>query len=173
MYDNEAYMNTGIQRSGATPYGAWTTTSEVGMVNPVGNIRPKKPVAEIMVAHRAAYVATVNIAFLRDFKRKVEKAFSIDGPRFLHAISTCPTGWRSDPSKGIEIIKLATETGLFPLWESEHGEDIKITYKPKFLPIEEYLKTQGRFRHLLKQPEYIERIKEDLKAWWRRHGVEI
>jgi pyruvate ferredoxin oxidoreductase beta subunit len=173
MYDNEAYMNTGIQRSGATPFGAWTTTSEVGKANPIGNARPKKPVAEIMVAHRAAYVATVNVAFIRDFKKKVEKALNMEGARFIHAISTCPTGWRSDPSKSIEIIRLATETGLFPLWESENGGEIKITYKPKFLPVEEYLKMQGRFRHLIKNPEYIEKIKEDIKQWWRRHGVEI
>lgn len=170
MYDNEAYMNTGIQRSGATPYGAWTTTSEVGKANPIGNARPKKPVANIIAAHRAKYVATANIAFFQDFKKKVRKALSFDGPRFLHTISTCPTGWRADPSKTIEIIRLATETGLFPLWECEDGKEIKITYKPKeFKPIEEYLKMQGRFKHLLKHPEYLEKLKKDIETWWEEH----
>ena len=173
MYDNEAYMNTGIQRSGATPYGAWTTTSQVGKANPIGNLRPKKPVANIIVAHNAKYVATANIAFIRDFNKKVKKALEYEGPKFLHAISGCPTGWRADPSKTIEILKLATETGLFPLWESEDGKEIKITYKPKFLPVEEYLKMQGRFRHLLKNPEYIEKIKKSIRNWWKEHGIEI
>jgi len=172
MYDNEAYMNTGIQRSGATPYGAWTTTSEVGKANPIGNARPKKPVANIIAAHRAKYVATANIAFFQDFKRKVKKALSFNGARFLHTISVCPTGWRADPSKSIEILRLATETGLFPLWECEDGKEIEITYKPKeFKPIEEYLKMQGRFRHLLKHPEYLEKLKEDIETWWKDKNI--
>ncbi|MCD6512887.1 MAG: pyruvate ferredoxin oxidoreductase [Thermoplasmata archaeon] len=169
MYDNEAYMNTGIQRSGATPYGAWTTTSEVGKANPIGNLRPKKPVADIIAAHKAAYVATVNLAFFQDFKKKVEKAMKVKGPRFLHAIVTCPTGWRADPSKGIEIMRLATETGIFPLWENENGGKKRITYRPKkFKPVKEYFKLQSRFRHL--SDDIIEKIQEDVDRWWKEHS---
>ncbi|OYT60017.1 pyruvate ferredoxin oxidoreductase [Euryarchaeota archaeon ex4484_178] len=173
LYDNEAYMNTGIQRSGATPWGAWTTTSKVGNANPIGKLEPKKPMARIIAAHNAKYVATANPAFFQDFKKKVQKALSYEGPKFLHVISSCTTGWRHDPSKTIEIMKLATDTGLFPLWEVIDGdlENMRITYKPKkFKPIEEYLKPQGRFRHLLKNPEYVKKIQEQIDAWWAKYG---
>ena len=173
LYDNEAYMNTGIQRSGATPWGAWTTTSKVGNANPIGKLEPKKPLARIIAAHNAKYVATANPAFFQDFKKKVQKALSYEGPKFLHVISSCTTGWRHDPSKTIEIMKLATDTGLFPLWEVIDGdlENMRITYKPKkFKPIEEYLKPQGRFRHLLKNPEYVKKIQEQIDAWWAKYG---
>ncbi len=173
LYDNEAYMNTGIQRSGATPWGAWTTTSKVGEANPIGKLRPKKPVARIIAAHDAAYVATANPAIFQDFKKKVEKALNTDGPKFLHVLSSCTTGWRHDPSKTIEILRLAADTGLFPLYEIENGdiENMRITYKPKqFKPVEEYLKMQGRFRHLFKHPEYIEKLQNDVNAWWEKYG---
>ncbi len=173
LYDNEAYMNTGIQRSGATPWGAWTTTSKVGQANPIGKLEPKKPVARIIAAHNAKYVATANPAIFNDFKKKVEKALSYEGPRFLHVISSCTTGWRHDPSKTIEIMKLASDTGIFPLWEVVDGdlENMRITYKPKkFKPVEEYLKPQGRFRHLLKNPEYVKKLQEQVDAWWAKYG---
>ena len=172
LYDNEAYMNTGIQRSSSTPWGAWTTTSKVGKANPIGKLRPKKPIARIIAAHNAKYVATANIAFIQDFKKKVKKALSYDGPKFIHALSSCTTGWRHDPSKTIEILRLASETGLFPLWECMDGdvEHIKITYKPKkFKPVEEYLKMQGRFRHLFKNPQYIEKLQKDVNDWWAKY----
>jgi len=167
LYDNEAYMNTGIQRSGATPYGAWTTTSQVGPAIPVGKRESKKPIAQIVAAHNPSYVATANPAFFNDFKKKVEKALSKKGPKFLHVISACCTGWRFDPSKSIEILRLATETGFFPLWEWEGGPwtNIKITYKPKQRkPVREYLKMQGRFRHLT--DEEIEKIQRMVDEWW-------
>ncbi len=173
LYDNEAYMNTGIQRSGATPWGAWTTTSKVGKANPIGKLQPKKPVARIIAAHNAKYVATANPAIFNDFKKKVQKALSYEGARFLHVISSCTTGWRHDPSKTVEIMKLASDTGIFPLWEVVDGdlENMRITYKPKqFKPVEEYLKPQGRFRHLLKNPEYVKLLQEQVDAWWEKYG---
>jgi len=173
LYDNEAYMNTGIQRSGATPWGAWTTTSKVGNANPIGKMRPKKPIAKILAAHDIPYAATANPAFFQDFKKKVKKALSIEGPKFLHVLSSCTTGWRHDPSKTIEILRLATDTGLFPLYEIENGdfENMRITYKPKkFKPVEEYLKMQGRFRHLLKNPEYVKKLQRDVDEWWAKYG---
>jgi len=173
LYDNEAYMNTGIQRSGATPWGAWTTTSKVGRANPIGKLQPKKPIARIIAAHNAAYVATANPAYFQDFKRKVQKALQIEGAKFLHVLSSCTTGWRHDPSKTVEIMKLATDTGIFPLWEVENGdlENMRITIKPKeFKPVEEYLKPQGRFRHLLKNPEYVKELQRQVDEWWAKYG---
>lgn len=171
LYDNEAYMNTGIQRSGATPYGAWTTTSQHGSKIPVGKTEDKKPIAMIVAAHNPTYVATANPAIFSDFINKVKKALSLKGPRFLHVISSCCTGWRFEPSKAIKIMRLATETGLFPLWEWEGGpwNNIKITYVPKERkPVAEYLKLQGRFKHL--SDEDIDRIQKMVDEWWK--GIE-
>mgnify|MGYP001626334580 CR=1 FL=1 len=171
MYDNEAYMNTGIQRSSSTPFGAWTTTSQVGPFNILGKNEFKKPIAEIMAAHKIPYVATVNPAFLSDMKMKIAKALEIKGPKFIHAISSCTTGWRHDPSKTIEIMRLATETGIFPLWEIENGDfsKMRLTYIPKQRkPVEEYFKPQGRFRHLFQDPEKIKEIQKMVDEWWAK-----
>ncbi|MGC8585572.1 MAG: pyruvate synthase subunit PorB [Thermoplasmata archaeon] len=171
MYDNEAYMNTGIQRSSSTPFGAWTTTSQVGPYNIMGKNEFKKPIAEIMAAHKIPYVATANPAFLPDMKMKIEKALKIKGPKFIHAISSCTTGWRHDPSKTVEIMRLATETGIFPLWEIENGDflKMKLTYVPKQRkPVEEYFKPQGRFRHLFQNPEKIKEIQKMVDEWWAK-----
>ncbi|MGC9166468.1 MAG: pyruvate synthase subunit PorB [Thermoplasmata archaeon] len=171
MYDNEAYMNTGIQRSSSTPFGAWTTTSQVGPFNILGKNEFKKPIAEIMAAHKIPYVATVNPAFLPDMKMKITKALGIKGPKFIHAISSCTTGWRHDPSKTIEIMRLATETGIFPLWEIENGDfsKMRLTYIPKQRkPVEEYFKPQGRFRHLFQDPEKIKEIQKMVDEWWAK-----
>jgi pyruvate ferredoxin oxidoreductase beta subunit len=168
MYDNEAYMNTGIQRSSATPWGSWTTTSEVGSKNKIGKMEMKKPMAEIMASHNIPYVATVNIAYFNDFKMKIEKALSIKGPKFIHALSSCTTGWKHDPGKTIEIMRLATTTGIFPLYEVEKG-NMKITYKPEtMVPVTEYLKTQGRFRHLINNKEAIDKIQSQVDSWWKK-----
>lgn len=172
LYDNEAYMNTGIQRSSSTPFGAWTTTTQVGPSKPVGKEEFKKPIADIMAAHKIPYVATANPAFLPDFKAKIQKALGIRGPKFIHTISSCTTGWRHDPSKTIEIMRLATETGIFPLWEIENGdiEHRRITYMPKQRkPVEEYLKPQGRFRHLFSEPEKIMQIQKMVDEWWAKY----
>lgn len=147
-YDNEAYMNTGIQRSGATPYGAWTTTTPIGRIKKVGKTERKKDVPMIMAAHKVPYIATVSLAHTQDYLRKLRKATKIEGFRYIHVLGPCPTGWGFDPSKTIEISKLAVETGIWLVYEIENGV-FKLTVKPKHRkPVEEYLKAQRRFRHL-------------------------
>lgn len=146
MYDNEAYMNTGIQRSGSTPFGAWTTTTPVGKVK-AGKADFKKDMPLIMMAHNVPYVATASIGNIQDFINKFEKAKRIKGFRYIQVFTPCPTGWRHDTSKTIEIAKLAVETGMWTLYECENGK-VTINRKPKMTPVSEYLKIQGRFRHM-------------------------
>jgi len=144
VYDNEAYMNTGIQRSSSTPHGAWTTTT------PVNHYRKgqKKNIMEIMVAHRIPYAATANIAYPEDFIRKVTKARETKGMKFIHLYAPCPTGWKHATDLTITLAKMATESNVFPIYEVENGV-YKINKKPKNpVPVSEYLKPQGRFRHL-------------------------
>ncbi|WP_028574401.1 pyruvate synthase subunit PorB [Desulfonatronovibrio hydrogenovorans] len=145
--DNEAYMNTGIQRSSSTPYGASTTTSPTGSQS-IGQQTWKKDLPAIAAAHNIPYVATANPGFHLDLMNKVKKALTIEGPAYIHIYSACPTGWRSKPEKSIEISKLAVQTNVFPLYEIINGR-LTITKKinkPK--PVREYLKTQRRFGHL-------------------------
>lgn len=156
-YDNEAYMNTGIQRSGATPYGATTTTSPKGS-DSFGEDKPKKNMPMIMAAHGIPYVATASISYPEDFMKKVKKAAEIDGPAYIHLNQPCTTGWGYDSSKTIEMGRLAVETGSWILYEIENGE-FNITYRPtERKPVAEYLKPQKRFRHL--DDEHIEKIQE-------------
>ncbi len=165
MYDNEAYMNTGVQRSGATPEGAWTTTTPVNVTSR-GKGEQKKDIMAIIAAHRPAYAATVNVAFPEDFVKKVEKMKSIRGPRFLHALAPCPPGWRYSSEKTIEIGRLATDTNVFPLYEIEDGK-YRITRKlGKAKPVAEYLKAQGRFGHLTEAE--IAEIQAQVDANWKR-----
>lgn len=148
--DNEAYMNTGIQKSGLTPYGAWTTTT------PQGKEAPKKRIPMIIAQHRVPYVATISVAYPRDLKAKIAKAKSISGFKYLHTVMPCPTGWRFDPAKSVEVVRLGVETWAWPLYEVENGV-LRLTLKPKQRPIEDYLKAQARFRHLTKeQIDYIQ-----------------
>lgn len=154
LYDNEAYMNTGIQRSGGTPLGAATTTSPAGTVMP-GKLEAKKPITEIMVAHEMPYVATASPYYWRDLIIKARRGLEVEGPAFLHVFAPCPRGWRTDPAKSMEIAKLAVETCVFPLWECVNGEyqlsapSKVIALAPeKKKPVKEYLQLQGRFRHL-------------------------
>lgn len=150
-YDNEAYMNTGIQRSSATPRGANTTTSPVGKAIPIGKERERKDLVEIMVAHNSPYVAQASPAYYNDLMKKVQKALSIEGPTFINIISPCPRGWRYETSQTIQIAKLAVTSGFWPLYEVENGK-YKITYRPrKRVPLIEWFKSQGRFKHLLKE----------------------
>lgn len=149
MYDNEAYMNTGIQRSGMTPPFSNTTTSPPGKYS-LGNPRPKKPMVEICAAHGIPYSATASVGYFRDVERKVKKALSIKGPKFLHIFVPCPLGWRHDSSKTIEIAKLVVETGLFPVVEYENGKLTNVMKFKELKPVEEFLKLQGRFKHLMK-----------------------
>ena len=148
-YDNEAYMNTGIQRSSATPYGAWTTTTPVKHFKN----RPKKDIDAIMAAHRIPYLATASVAYPEDVFKKARKAKEIKGTRFLHIFAPCPSGWKSRPEDTVKLARLAVQTGIFPLYEVEDGERTTISIKVKERkPINEYLRLQGRFRHL-KDPD--------------------
>jgi len=145
--DNEAYMNTGIQRSGATPLGAWTTTSPVGNVIP-GKTQYRKPLTEIIAAHDIPYVAQAAPHNWRDYMTKVQKALDADGPSFINVLSPCPRGWRHDTDETVEMSRLAWETCFWPLFEVENGE-WRITARPKEKkPLAEWLKRQGRFSHL-------------------------
>ncbi|MDD4894744.1 MAG: thiamine pyrophosphate-dependent enzyme [Candidatus Omnitrophica bacterium] len=158
-YDNEAYMNTGVQRSGLTPFHTNTTTSPIGPKS-VGNVRFKKPMPEIANAHGIPYVATASAGFPQDIQRKVKKAISIKGPKYIQIHVPCPLGWRHETELMLEIGKLAVETGLYPLIEYENGvlSAVRKITQPK--PVEEYLKAQGRFKHLLGNPELIKQIQD-------------
>ncbi len=155
--DNEAYMNTGIQRSSSTPFGASTTTSPAGKLKP-GQITWKKNMPEIAAAHKIPYVATACPSYPIDLVQKVRKAANIEGPAYIHILSVCPTGWRSAPELSIKLGRLAVETGIFPLYEVEHGKyHLSIDF-PELKPVKEYIKLQGRFRHLT--DEMIEEIEK-------------
>jgi len=157
-YDNEAYMNTGVQRSGLTPFDTNTTTSPMGAQSS-GNIRPKKPMPEICLAHGIPYVATASAGIPQDLQRKVKKAISIKGPKYIQVHVPCPLGWRHETNQMLNVAKLAVETGLYPLFEYENGAlSGRRQITPK--PVEEYLKSQGRFKHLLNNPEEIKKIQE-------------
>lgn len=165
--DNEAYMNTGIQRSGATPYGASTTTSPAGKVS-VGKEEQKKDIIHIMAAHGSPYVATASVGYHADLIRKVKKALETRGPTFLNVYNTCVPGWRTDPAASIKISKLGVETGATPLFEIIDGKHVlNMPADPANLkPVEDYLKLQGRFRHLFKperNDEAIAHIEEGIK----------
>ena len=158
-YDNEAYMNTGVQRSGLTPFNTNTSTSPVGSRS-AGNIRPKKPMPEIALAHGIPYVAVASVGFPQDLQRKVKKAFSVIGPKYIQVHVPCPLGWRYEPAFTLQVGKVAVETGLYPLIEYENGKLISVRKLNPPKPVEEYLKIQGRFKHLLDKPEEIKKIQE-------------
>ncbi len=145
--DNEAYMNTGIQRSSSTPYGAMTTTTPPGRLSS-GQATWKKNMAEIATAHGIPYVATACPSYPWDLMKKVQKAAQVQGPAYVHILSVCPTGWRSLPEESIELGKLAVQSRVFPLYEVELGRYRLVPKPPKAKPVVEYLKKQGRFRHL-------------------------
>jgi len=171
-FDNEAYMNTGIQRSSSTPYGAWTTTAPVGKRS-IGQMTWKKNMPEIAVAHRIPYVATACPSYPFDLIDKVKRGVETEGPAYLHVFSVCPTGWRCAPNITIEIGRLAVETGVFPLFEVVNGEYRLTLDFPKLKPVREYLKKQGRFRHLTeKDIERIQaRIEDDYARLREKAGV--
>jgi pyruvate/2-oxoacid:ferredoxin oxidoreductase beta subunit len=162
VYDNEAYMNTGIQRSSATPHGAWTTTT------PTQHYKkgPKKNIMEIMVAHSIPYAATANIAYPEDFIKKVLKAKAVRGAKFIHLYAPCPTGWKHPPDVTVKIARLATETNVFPLYEVENGVYAinRTITNPK--PVGEYLKMQGRFHHL--NEDEVRFFQESVNKSWER-----
>jgi len=164
-YDNEAYMNTGIQRSSATPFGASTTTSPAGRVKP-GQETWKKNVPEIMAAHGIPYVATACSAYPLDLFNKVKKAAEVKGPAYIHCLSVCPTGWRIPSGEAIRYGRLAVETGAFPLYEVIDGKYYLTFDFPSLKPITEYFKGQGRFRHLT--PEMVERIQKRINEEYEK-----
>jgi pyruvate ferredoxin oxidoreductase beta subunit len=164
-FDNEAYMNTGVQRSGCTPYGAMTTTSPPGELS-IGQYTWKKNVPAIAAAHNIPYVATATVAYHIDLMNKVKKASMVKGPAYVHIFSPCPTGWGSRGDSAIMTSRLAVQTNVFPLYEVIDGKTIisKEIKKPK--PIAEYFKTQRRFRHLDKNTVSAiqKRVNEEYKA---------
>ena len=168
-YDNEAYMNTGIQRSGGTPRGAWTTTSQVGPAES-GKPQPKKDLMSIMVAHNIPYAATASISHWRDLMNKVRKALSMDGPTFLHVMAPCTRGWRFDSAKTIRMSRLAVETRFFPIYEVEKGVYKLTVPVPSPKPVEEYLRTQGRYSHLFlpQNASELDLVKKDVEENYAR-----
>ncbi len=166
-YDNEGYMNTGIQRSGSTPVGAWTTTTPIGPKSR-GKKAPRKNVPLLMALHGIPFVATASLAYIHDFKRKLRKASEVtlrgDGLAYIHVQQPCPTGWLFPSEKTIEIAKLAVLTGVWPVYEVENGE-LKVNIRLKQLrPIEEYLRLQRRFRHLTE--EEVTQVQETVSRQW-------
>ncbi len=168
-YDNEAYMNTGVQRSSSTPYGAWTTTTP----GTDWKKMRKKNIVEILAAHRIPYVATASIAFPEDFMAKVKKARSIRGSRFLHVYASCPTGWRIPSELSVKIARMAVQTNIFPLYEVENGVKYTINYMSKGYLVREYFRIQGRFRHLTDRDldEIQEMVNEDWKLLLKKATI--
>ncbi|TET41811.1 MAG: pyruvate synthase subunit beta [Dehalococcoidia bacterium] len=164
--NNEAYMNTGIQRSSATPWGAWTTTTPL----PEPKQQAKKPMVEIMAAHRIPYAASASIAFLEDLEAKVKKAKSIKGGlKFIDLLCPCPIGWRFSPHLTVKLARLAVLTGVFPLYEVFQGKEYAINQpevNKALLPVEEYLSFQGRFSHLT--DEDTKTILNNVNQEWER-----
>jgi len=162
-YDNEAYENTGIQRSSSTPKFSWTTTTPIGK-KIRGKRRWKKPITEIMAAHGSPFVATASPHLHMDLFNKVKKALSIKGPKFMKVLSPCVIGWKIPSNKTIEVEELAVESGVFPIYEIVNGK-LTINYKPKKLrPVKEYLMMQGRFKHL--NEKEIRSIQERVNKYW-------
>ena len=146
-FDNEAYMNTGIQRSSSTPHAAATTTSPAGRAR-MGKRHLKKDMLSIIAAHHIPYAATASVAYPADVRKKVRRALAVAGPAFLLVHSPCPLGWGHEGALSIEVARLAVETGLFPLVELERGSVVGVLPLRKPKPVTEYLKLQGRFAHL-------------------------
>ncbi len=168
-YDNEAYMNTGIQRSGATPCGASTTTAPAGKES-FGKPQQRKDLTAIVAAHNIPYVAQATISNWNDLVTKSQKAFNADGPAFINVLALCHRGWRYPQENTITLAKLAVETGYWPLIEVENGV-WRFTYKPKERkPVVEFLKMQGRFKHLFKEENksVLETIQKEIDSNWQR-----
>jgi pyruvate/2-oxoacid:ferredoxin oxidoreductase beta subunit len=165
-YDNEAYMNTGGQRSSATTKYAETTTTPVGEFSR-GKKERRKNVAAMVALHRVPYMATASIAYPEDFIGKLEYAKNLKGFRFIQVSAPCPTGWRFEPQVAVKVAKEMVLSGMWPLYEVIDGEKFRITYKPKELkPVKDVLKMQGRFRHITE--DEIKDIQDDVTAYYNR-----
>jgi len=156
--DNEAYMNTGIQSSSSTPQNTWTMTT------PGGRRGRKKKFMQIIAAHRMPYAATASIGHPEDLMEKIRKAKGIKGMKFIHTLTPCPTGWRMPEHLSARAAQLAVETRIFPLYEVIDGRDYRITHEPKGLPVDDYVRMQGRFRHFT--PDDIRRLQEEVDEEW-------
>lgn len=169
-YDNEAYMNTGIQRSSATPYGASTTTSPAGEVS-FGKAQQRKDLTAIAEAHHIPYVAQAAISHWHDLSEKVKRATEDEGPAFINVLSTCQLGWRHEPKDAVNIARLAVDTRFWPLYEIVNGR-MRLTHIPEEkLPIEQWLRTQGRFKHLFKpekNEQAVRTIQQQIDEDWSR-----
>lgn len=166
-YDNNAYANTGGQRSSATPLGASATTSPAGKVS-YGKLQPRKDLTRIMAAHNIPYAAQSSPHRWQDLYNKAKKAFEIEGPAFLNVLCPCPTEWKSEESQSVRLAQLAAETCVWPLFEVENGK-YKINFRPKEKkPVLEWLKLQGRFRHLFKEENawVVEEIQKQVDDYW-------
>jgi pyruvate ferredoxin oxidoreductase beta subunit len=170
-YDNEAYMNTGIQRSGSTPHAAMTTTSPPGKER-MGKRHLKKDLLSIVAAHHIPYAASASVAYPADIRRKVRRAVSIDGPTFLQIHSPCPLGWGHESELSIEVARLAVQTGLFPVVELERGELTGVMPIRNPRPVTDYLKLQNRFKHLFADDPRARKEREHLQAL-ADHNIEI
>lgn len=173
-YDNEAYMNTGVQRSSATPPAARTATTMAVGTEPGALFGQGKNVPLIAMAHEIPYVATATVADLRDLEAKVERAMSIHGARYLHILVPCPLGWGAASQDTIKLARLARETGLFPVFEAERGEVTAVAKIRHRVPVEEYLRPQKRFAHLFgakAQPQVLERIQAQADRNIKRFGL--
>ena len=173
-YDNEAYMNTGVQRSSATPPAARTATTMAVGADPGALFGQGKDLPRIAMAHEIPYVATATVADLRDLESKVERAMGLHGARYLHILVPCPLGWGSASHDTIKLARLARETGIFPVFEAEHGEVTSVTKIRRRVPVEEYLKPQRRFAHLFganANPQTLVRIQAEADRNIRRYGL--
>jgi len=165
-YDNEAYMNTGTQRSGATPFGAYTTTTPVGEKK-MWEDRPKKDMLRIVVDHGIPYAASASVAYPNDYLAKVQKAIDAPGPAYIQVLAPCPSGWGHETDQTVEIARQAVQSGVWVLSEYNEGE-FCVTHRPgKRLPVETYLRKQGRFSHL--GPEEIEKIQAEVDSRWEKY----
>jgi len=167
-YDNGAYMNTGIQRSGATPKGSWSTTSEVGS-HQQGKVMGRKDLTSIVAAHGVPYVAQATTGNWRDLVNKAEKAFNVEGPAFINVLAPCPRGWRYPSDQTTEISRLAVQTKFWPLFEIENGVWKLTPVREKDeRPLEDFLKVQGRFAHLFKpgNEALLQELKDDVASYW-------
>jgi len=173
-YDNQGYMNTGVQRSGATPPAARTATTEAVGPHPGNPFGQGKDVPRIAMAHGIPYVATATVADLRDLEAKVEAAMEIRGARYLHVLVPCPLGWGTPSNLTIRIARMATRSGLFPVFEARDGEVTGVTPIRQRVPVEDYLRPQRRFAHLFSHPsgaEDLRRIRDAAEANIRRYGL--
>jgi pyruvate ferredoxin oxidoreductase beta subunit len=173
-YDNEAYMNTGVQRSGATPPAARTATTQVVGPEPGNVFGQGKNAALIAMAHEIPYVATATVAELRDLEAKVEYAMTLRGARYLHVLVPCPLGWGSAASDTIRLARLAKESGLFPVFEAERGEVTSVSKIRRRVPVEEYLRIQRRYAHLFgssPRPDVVARLQAAADRNIERFGL--